>query len=149
MRAQATPRIMIQAGIGSSAAADIVIAAISIGILSRRRTGIKTTDDTIQLIMKYAFHTGAVTSLCSIVVIFLFNVVDSNVFVGLSLVTNKRTGHYLLRYQLTFHFSLCKFILVDVCVKLRLPSLSKLTVLVINPQVECPTHCMALERPRS
>lgn len=69
---------MIQAGIGSSAAADIVIAAISIGILSRRRTGIKTyvvqlerkllfdccyrTDDTIQLIMKYAFHTGAVTS---------------------------------------------------------------------------------------
>ncbi|KAF9267527.1 hypothetical protein L218DRAFT_955399 [Marasmius fiardii PR-910] len=66
------------AGIGSAAAADILIAASLCYYLSKSRTGFKRTDSLISTLIIYTLTTGLMTSIIDIIIIIAFTTMPTN-----------------------------------------------------------------------
>ncbi|KAJ8080699.1 hypothetical protein PM082_017533 [Marasmius tenuissimus] len=66
------------AGIGSAAAADVLIAASLCYYLSKSRTGFKRTDSLIHTLIIYSLTTGLMTSLIDVVIIISFATMPQN-----------------------------------------------------------------------
>ncbi|KAF8336892.1 uncharacterized protein EI90DRAFT_83086 [Cantharellus anzutake] len=60
----------------AQATADTLIAAIMIVLLRRSRTGFGRTDRAIGILVRYAIHTGAVTSVLALIILIAFVVYD-------------------------------------------------------------------------
>ncbi|KAJ3824267.1 hypothetical protein F5880DRAFT_407776 [Lentinula raphanica] len=60
------------AGIGSAAAADVIIAGSLCFYLSKSRTGYKKTDSLISTLIVYSLTTGLITSLIGVVIVVTF-----------------------------------------------------------------------------
>ncbi|KAF8338044.1 uncharacterized protein EI90DRAFT_3041404 [Cantharellus anzutake] len=73
----------------SQAAADTLIAAMMIVLLHRRRTGFSRfprTDRVIKILIRYAIHTGAVTSVVALTILISFLWYDGYHFLTMSFV---------------------------------------------------------------
>jgi len=70
-------------GLGSAAAADLVIAISLVYSLQSARTGIARTDNIISTLIVYAINTGAVTSIVATICVFCFAFMPTN-FIWLS-----------------------------------------------------------------
>lgn len=66
------------AGIGSAAAADVLIAASLCYYLSRSRTGFKRTDSVISTLIIYTLTTGLMTSVIDIIIVIAFTTMPTN-----------------------------------------------------------------------
>ncbi|KAJ3731017.1 hypothetical protein DFJ43DRAFT_442804 [Lentinula guzmanii] len=65
-------RWVTSAGIGSAAAADVIIAGALCFYLSKSRTGFKKTDSLISTLIVYSLTTGLITSLIGVVIVVTF-----------------------------------------------------------------------------
>lgn len=63
---------------GAGVMADLVIAISLCTILFRRRTGIRRTDSMVRAVMVYTINTGALTSLCAIIVLVTYATMPGN-----------------------------------------------------------------------
>ncbi|KAJ3747365.1 hypothetical protein DFH05DRAFT_802911 [Lentinula detonsa] len=66
------------AGIGSAAAADVIIAGALCFYLSKSRTGFKKTDSLISTLIVYSLTTGLITSLIGVVIVVTFATMPNN-----------------------------------------------------------------------
>ncbi|THV05231.1 hypothetical protein K435DRAFT_117739 [Dendrothele bispora CBS 962.96] len=66
------------AGIGSAAAADILIAGSLVYYLSKTRTGFQRTDSLITLLIIYSVTTGVLTSILDLIIIATFSTMPNN-----------------------------------------------------------------------
>ncbi|KAJ3489081.1 hypothetical protein NLI96_g2374 [Meripilus lineatus] len=71
IRYDAGSRVIMSLGIGAAAVTDVVTTGILVYHLHKNRTGIKETDHIIKSIMMYFVHTGAITTLCLVIVLIL------------------------------------------------------------------------------
>ncbi|KAF5369558.1 hypothetical protein D9758_002559 [Tetrapyrgos nigripes] len=69
---------VVGAGIGSAAAADLMIAGSLCYYLSRTRTGFHRTDSLITLLIIYSLTTGLVTSLLDVIIVITFSLMPNN-----------------------------------------------------------------------
>lgn len=87
----------MELGLVLSAVTDVTIATVLIYSLRKSRTGFKKTDHVVEKLMVYAVHTGAITSLGSLGVVFMFVFMKESIaFAGLSAITNKLYANSLL-----------------------------------------------------
>ncbi|KAJ4482237.1 hypothetical protein J3R30DRAFT_2145227 [Lentinula aciculospora] len=66
------------AGIGSAAAADVIIAGALCFYLSKSRTGFKKTDSLISTLIVYSLTTGLITSFIGVVIVVTFATMPNN-----------------------------------------------------------------------
>ncbi|KAJ7254374.1 hypothetical protein B0H12DRAFT_1233409 [Mycena haematopus] len=65
-------------GLGSAAAADMIIGISLCYYLSRSRTGIRRTDNLISTLMKYSLSTGFITGIIACLVVLTFGIMPNN-----------------------------------------------------------------------
>ncbi|EMD36444.1 hypothetical protein CERSUDRAFT_84605 [Gelatoporia subvermispora B] len=69
-------------GLGSTALADILIAAVQVVILCRMRTGFRATDTVVRTLMVYSVNAGLLTSICAIATILTFALMPGTLICG-------------------------------------------------------------------
>ncbi|KAH8104822.1 hypothetical protein BXZ70DRAFT_1005324 [Cristinia sonorae] len=65
-------------GLGSAAAADVIIAIAMVYYLSQKRTGIESTDSLVSTLMVYSVNTGLLTSILATSSVILFLTMQTN-----------------------------------------------------------------------
>ncbi|KAI0636149.1 hypothetical protein C8Q77DRAFT_1155856 [Trametes polyzona] len=85
---------LISAGFGCAVGADLVLTSALICVLQRSRTGFKSTDSMIDVLIVYTINTGLLTGLLSLV----FAVVDPNnlIYVGFNMVSTRSYANSVL-----------------------------------------------------
>ncbi|KAH9848437.1 hypothetical protein C2E23DRAFT_889091 [Lenzites betulinus] len=81
---------LISAGFGCAVGADVVLTSSLICVLQRRRTGFKSTDSMIDVLIVYTINTGLLTGLFSLLSL-IFAVVDPNnfIYIGLNMISTR------------------------------------------------------------
>jgi hypothetical protein len=89
-------------GLTCAAVCDVIIAVAMVYFLSSRRTGFAQSRSLVNKLMLYSVESGALTSICAVVVVVTFLVLPNLVSLGLLFFLPKRTSTSLSIFLLAY-----------------------------------------------